>query len=130
MRSSGPRPVSRAADAAARLDDRVLARGVDLAAAVALRLAAATARLDDGFLARGVDRISTGTLQAAHTTARGDAGLSATVSGVALGARRAGRLVRRSSASGQLHVYYLQLVAGVLLTAVVLTVILLVGSPR
>jgi NADH-quinone oxidoreductase subunit L len=124
------RPVLRAADAAARLDDRVLARGVDLAAAVALRLAAATARLDDGFLARGVDRFSTGTLQAAHTTARGDAGLSATVSGVALGARRAGRLVRRSSASGQLHVYYLQLVAGVLLTAVVLTVILLVGSPR
>jgi len=124
------RPVLRAADAAARLDDRVLARGVGLAAAVALRLAAATARLDDGFLARGVDRISTGTLQAAHTTARGDAGLSATVSGVALSARRAGRLVRRSSASGQLHLYYLQLVAGVLLTAVVLTVILLVGSPR
>lgn len=124
------RPVLRAADAAARLDDRVLARGVDLAAAVALRLAAATARLDDGFLARGVDRISTGTLQAAGTTARGDAGLSATVSGVALGARRVGRLVRRSSASGQLHVYYLQLVAGVLLTAVVLTVILIVGSPR
>lgn len=124
------RPVLRAAELAARLDDRVIARGVDLAAAGALRLAGATARLDDATFARGVDGVASGTVCAASTTARGDRGLSQVVEGVATAARRTGRLVRRTSGSGQLHIYYLQLIAGVLLTVVVLTVIVLAGSPR
>lgn len=95
-----------------------------------LRAAQIAARFDDRVLARGVEAVATGVTQAAGASAQADATLSKATYGVADLARRAGRLVRRSSGSGQLHVYYLQLIAGVLLTVAVLTMIVLVGSPR
>ena len=124
------RPVLRAAGLAARLDDRVLARAVDRVAAGVLRVAGVVEGADDRGLARGVQVVAVGTDRMATSTSRADRQLTAATTGVGAAARRTGRLVRRSSRSGQLHHYYLQLVAGVLLTLTAVTLIVLVGSQR
>jgi NADH-quinone oxidoreductase subunit L len=95
-----------------------------------LRAAGVAARVDDRVLARGVGAIAAGTLRAASAAVRGDARLAGGVDAVGAGARRTGRAVRRGAASGQLHHYYLQLVVGVLVTLAVVVVVLLAGSPR
>ncbi|QWC84683.1 hypothetical protein KLP28_14095 [Nocardioidaceae bacterium] len=79
------RPTLAVAGGLARLDDRVLARGVDAAAPLTRRLARATGRAD----VAGVDGV---------------------VRLVDAGARAASRQVRRPQRTGQLHHYYAQLV--------------------
>jgi len=49
---------------------------------------------------------------------------------VARGARRGGRAVRRTSSSGQLHRYYLQLVGSLLVVLVLVSVVVLIESSR
>ncbi len=124
------RPTTRLADAAARLDDRALAPAVRGAGAAALRLARGTARVDDRVLARAVDGVGVAGLRAARGSDRADAGTDRSVHGVAGALARAGRAVRRSSASGQLHHYYLQQVGLLLLVLVVVSLVVVIGSPR
>ncbi|QYJ05428.1 hypothetical protein KUV85_07035 [Nocardioides panacisoli] len=92
-------------------------------------VAAAAGRFDDRVVAVIVDRLAGLVLQAGRATAAGDTLITRIVDGVAAVSRRAGGGVRRSGRSGQLHHYYLQLVGGVLLVAVVVS-IALVTSPR
>lgn len=124
------RPTVRLAQAAARVDDRVLARAVTGAAAATARLAGVSARADDRVLARAVTGVGTAGLASAHGSDRADAGTHRAVHGVAGALARGGRAVRRSSASGQLHHYYLQQVALLLLVLVVVSLVVLVGSLR
>jgi NADH-quinone oxidoreductase subunit L len=95
-----------------------------------LRAADVAARVDDRVLSRGVSRVAGGTLRAASAAVRGDLRLARVVDAVGAGAGSTGRAVRRSAGSGQLHHYYLQLVLGVLLTLVVVLVVLLTGRAR
>ncbi len=95
-----------------------------------LRGAELAARADDRLLARAVDAVGSGGLRLARLSAAGDTAISRAVSVVAGGFRSAGAAVRRPSATGQVHHYFLQLCAGVLAILAVLTVAVLVGSPR
>jgi NADH:ubiquinone oxidoreductase subunit 5 (subunit L)/multisubunit Na+/H+ antiporter MnhA subunit len=117
------RPAVAVAHALARFDDRVLDRGVDLAATGALRLAHSIARFDDRVLDRGVDLAATGALRLARGAARVDTGgVDRAVEGVAARMRRLGELARKPQ-TGLLHRYYLAAVV-VLAAAVLLLVVL------
>ena len=91
-------------------------------------LADRAARLDDAFHVRAVLGAGHLALRAGSTSTRGDGRISAAVDGVARGARGAGRGVRAGASSGQLHHYYLQLVAGVLALLVLTTAVVLIAS--
>jgi NADH-quinone oxidoreductase subunit L len=93
-----------------------------------LALAEAAARVDDRVLARTVDAAARSTTGAAARAHEGDRALSNLVDQTAAAVRRAGLAVRRSSRSGQLHHYYLQLVVGVLVVVVAWSVVGLLGS--
>ena len=90
-----------------------------------LRLATAAARFDDRWIAGAVAALAAGTRSAATVSRRGDAGIDGVVRGTAGAAGRLGGLVRRTSRSGQLHHYYLQLVGGVLVVLLSLTAVLI-----
>jgi NADH:ubiquinone oxidoreductase subunit 5 (subunit L)/multisubunit Na+/H+ antiporter MnhA subunit len=113
------RPTLALARGLARVDDRVLDRGV-LAAAGAVRGAArGLARGDDRVLDRGVEASAALTVRAADRASAGDVrGVDGGVSALAAATRRLGVLARRPQ-TGQLHQYYAQ-------AAVVLAVLLLV----
>ena len=90
-----------------------------------LRLADAAARFDDRRIAGAVASVAAGARSAAAVSRRGDDALDGVVRGTAGTAARLGGGVRRTSRSGQLHHYYLQLVGGVLVVLVVLTAVLI-----
>lgn len=124
------RPTLRTAEAAARVDDRIIAGAASGAARLTIRAARSVARLEDRALSGAVARTASGTLRAAGSSARGDASIAGVVQGVARGARRGGRAVRRTSSSGQLHRYYLQLVGSLLVVLVLVSVVVLIESSR
>jgi NADH-quinone oxidoreductase subunit L len=144
------RPTLALAHGLAALDDRALAPGVDAVGTGVLRVARGLAWTDDSGAARGVDAVGAGTLRTARgiawtddrgvdavlvrgatTATRGTARavsrldddvVDAAVRAVAAGARSLGRLARRPQ-TGQLHQYYAQVSAGlVVLFAVLLLV--------
>ncbi len=90
-----------------------------------LRLADAAARFDDRWIAGAAAALAAGTRSAAGVSRRGDAAIDGVVRGTAGAAARLGGLVRRTSRSGQLHHYYLQLVGGVLVVLLSLTAVLI-----
>ena len=124
------RPCLRAAELAARIDDRVIAAGATGAARGALRIARSLAGLDQQVLSRGVSSTARRTVQLAGRAATGEAALARLVTQVGATARSGGRVVRRTSSSGQLHQYYLQLVGAVLVVLAVVSVVVLVESSR
>ena len=95
-----------------------------------LRLAAAAARADDRLLARSVAGVAGTVLWLARAAGSADAVTDHAVHGVAGALARGGRMVRRTSASGQLHHYYLQQVALLLVVLVVVSLVVLFGSSR
>ncbi len=87
------------------------------------RLAAQLARFDDQVLDHGVDAIARGGRVLANGLARFDrTGLDGVVEGLARTLRRLGRLARRPQ-TGQLHQYYLQSAAALVVAAVLLVLI-------
>lgn len=94
-----------------------------------LRLADGVAAVDDRVLSRAVDAVGRGAVTGARGVVRGERGLSALVDAVARGAGRASESgVRRSSGSGQLHHYYLQVAVALLLVVLAVSLPLLVLS--
>lgn len=91
------RPVVRLAEVSARLDDTVLDRGVEAGARWTVGLARLSTRVDDTLVDAGVRRLATGT-------------------------RRVGRAAQRPQ-TGQLHQYYLQALAVLGMTVLVLVVV-------
>jgi len=86
-------------------------------------LAHTLARFDDHVLDRGVDRVGgLGRGLARLSSVRVEAGVDEVVRAIVTGARRAGTLARRPQ-TGQLHQYYAQAVAGLVLLALVLAVV-------
>jgi len=86
-------------------------------------LAHALARFDDRVLDRGVDRVGgLGRLLARLSSVRLEVGVDDVVRAIAAGTRRAGTLARRPQ-TGQLHQYYAQAVAGLVLLALVLALV-------
>ena len=86
-------------------------------------LAHALARFDDRVLDQGVDRVGgLGRLLARLSSVRLEVGLDDAVRAIAAGTRRAGTLARRPQ-TGQLHQYYAQAIAGLVLLALVLAVV-------
>ena len=95
-----------------------------------LALASLAARVDDALHARVVVGAGHLTLRSGSASSRGDGRIAGAVDGVARAARSGGRAVRRGAVTGQLHHYYLQLVAGVLALVVVAAAVVLIGSTR
>lgn len=104
-------PTVRLADALARFDDRVLDAGVIAASAATLRLAQRAGRFDDRGLDGTVGVVSAGALRAADRAGHfDDRVFDGAVGWVTRGVRSLGALARRPQ-TGQLHHYYLQVVA-------------------
>ncbi len=100
--------------------ERLARRGI---VAPTMYLAHALARFDDRVLDRGVDRVGgLGRLLARLSSVRLEVGLDDAVRAIAAGTRRAGTLARRPQ-TGQLHQYYAQAVAGLVLLALVLALV-------
>ncbi|MBE4718035.1 proton-conducting transporter membrane subunit [Pseudarthrobacter sp. AB1] len=114
------RPVLAAAQHLARFDDAVLDRGVERAAAFALR-AAGGAAAADAVLDRGVEASATATSRAAGGSAVVDTRIDHGVEILALAVRRAGSAAPRPQ-TGQVHHYYVQ-AALVLVAAAVLLIL-------
>ncbi|MET3348620.1 UNVERIFIED_ORG: NADH:ubiquinone oxidoreductase subunit 5 (subunit L)/multisubunit Na+/H+ antiporter MnhA subunit [Arthrobacter sp. UYEF1] len=114
------RPVLAAAQHLARFDDAVLDRGVERAAAFALR-AAGGAAAADAVLDRGVEASATATSRAAGGSAVVDTRIDDGVETLALAVRRAGSAAPRPQ-TGQVHHYYVQ-AALVLVAAAVLLIL-------
>lgn len=117
------RPTLVLAAALARFDDRVLDRAVTGAATAAVSAARRVAVFDGTVLDAGVDAISRGSVRAAGRAARDDdRWIDGAVEGLATRIRRLGQVARRPQ-TGQLHQYYIQaiavLVVGVLLLVTV-----------
>ncbi len=93
-----------------------------------LRLAEASARFDDRVLAGAVTGVARTGLGLARTARRGDVALDGGVRGIAGALTRAGRAVRRTSGSGQLHHYYLALVAVLLVVLVAVSLVVVLSS--
>jgi len=88
-----------------------------------LYLAHVLARFDDRVLDRGVDRVGgLGRLLARLSSIRLEVGLDDVVRAIVATTRRAGTLARRPQ-TGQLHQYYAQAVAGLVLLALVLALV-------
>ncbi len=85
-----------------------------------LRLAGAAARFDDRRVHGAVTAVAGAARATARASRRGDDVVDRLVRGLADAAGRAGTAVRRTSGTGQLHHYYLQLVGGVVAVLVVL----------
>jgi len=100
--------------------ERLARRGI---VAPTMYLAHALARFDDRVLDRGVNRVGgLGRLLARLSSVRLEVGLDDAVRAIAAGGRRAGTLARRPQ-TGQLHQYYAQAVAGLVLLALVLALV-------
>jgi len=100
--------------------ERLARRGI---VAPTMYLAHALARFDDRILDQGVDRVGgLGRLLARLSSVRLEVGLDDAVRAIAAGTRRAGTLARRPQ-TGQLHQYYAQAIAGLVLLALVLAVV-------
>ena len=100
--------------------ERLARRGI---VAPTMYLAHALARFDDRVLDRGVNRVGgLGRLLARLSSVRLEVGLDDAVRAIAAGTRRAGTLARRPQ-TGQLHQYYAQAVAGLVLLALVLALV-------
>jgi len=100
--------------------ERLARRGI---VAPTMYLAHALARFDDRVLDRGVDRVGgLGRLLARLSSVRLEVGVDDVVRAIAAGTRRAGTLARRPQ-TGQLHQYYAQAVAGLVLLALVLALV-------
>jgi len=117
------RPTLRAAERLARFDDQVLDRMITRSAAGVLATARGMATFDDGVVDGGVEATSRASLRAAERSARGDdRWVDGAVETVAARVRGLGRVSRRPQ-TGQLHQYYIQaaavLVIGVLLLVTV-----------
>ncbi len=116
-------PTDRLAAQLARFDDRVLDRGLEAVAHGGRALATGLARFDDRVLDRGVEVVANGGRLLATGLARFDrTGLDGAVEGLALSLRRLGRLARRPQ-TGQLHQYYLQSAAVLVVAALLLVLI-------
>ena len=116
------RPMLRLADALARFDDRVLDRAVLAAATAVAGGARRLARADDRRVDGAVSAVARGGLAAGDAAARTDVGgLDAAVEGLARRVRRMGDLARRPQ-TGQVHEYYFQ-AAAVLVVGVVLLLV-------
>ncbi len=104
-------PTLRLADALARFDDRVLDAGVMSLSGATLRVAQRAGRFDDRVLDGTVGSVSAGALRAADRAGRFDDRVFDGAVGWVVGrVRSLGALARRPQ-TGQLHHYYLQVVA-------------------
>ncbi len=100
--------------------ERLARRGI---VAPTMYLAHALARFDDRVLDQGIDRVGgLGRLLARLSSVRLEVGVDDVVRAIAAGTRRAGTLARRPQ-TGQLHQYYAQAVAGLVLLALVLALV-------
>lgn len=124
------RPIVRVAAMAARLDGRLIAAVPTNVGRLTVRAGRLLVGLESRALSGAVTRVAAGTLRTARATARGDVGVVRVVQAVATGAQGGGRAVRRTSSSGQLHRYYLQLIGGFLAVLVIVSVIVVVESSR
>lgn len=116
-------PTLRLSRTLADFDDRVLDRAVHASAQAGLALAHAAVRTDDRSLDRMVRTIARGAVSLGRSSARvDDTGVDRVVAGVASGARQLGRLARRPQ-TGKVHLYYAQLVAALVVLAVVFVVV-------
>lgn len=117
-------PVLRVAAALARFDDTVLDRGVTGVGAVVVGGARRLARFDDRAIDRMVRDAASGTARVADRADHVDAaGIDAAVLGLAAAVRRSARLARRPQ-TGQLYQYYVQVIAALLLAALLLILVI------
>ena len=115
-------PTRALAQGLARVDDRVIDRGVLAAAGLVRRSARGLACADDRVLDRGVDAGAALTVRTADRASAGDVrGVDGAVSALAAATRQLGVLARRPQ-TGQLHQYYAQ--AAVVLAALLLVVLI------
>ncbi len=116
------RPFSRLADRLARFDDAVIDRGVMAVARGVLPIARRLSALDD-HLDGGVRGTAIGTLAAARAADRFDrSGIDGGVQRIAAAVLLAGRRARLPQ-TGLVHQYYVQIVAALVLAAVLLMVV-------
>ena len=123
------RPTLRLADGVAAVDDRLLAPAVAMLGRGTLRLAGAVGE-GERRQSAAVHALGGAGLRGGGLVARAERLLAALVDGVARGAGTGSATVRRSSGTGQLHHYYLQVTGALLLVVCVPLLVLLLTNPR
>ncbi len=117
------RPTLALAEATARFDDRVVDRVVEVTGATVVRAADRAARVDDSSIDAVVEATGAAVVRAADRAAGADIrAVDGAVEALGAGVRRLGSLARRPQ-TGQLHQYYLQVVALLVLGAVLLVLV-------
>ena len=123
------RPTLRLADGVAAVDDRLLAPSVAVLGRSTLRLAGTVGK-SERRLSAAVRDLGGAGLRGAGLVARAERLLAALVDGVGRGAGAGSETVRRSSGTGLLHHYYLQVAGALLLVVGVPLLVLLLTNPR